>query len=115
MCSDQTSSIDIFAPTGKTCQAHGEGEVCWRAELGPSCWRNADIAAKGRSEGGPAVLRDWIGTLDSGGCTAATIALLGCGQKKPEPRAAYAVTLCAKNCLHCVGGGADAAGRKLRC
>ena len=31
------------------------------AELGPSCWRNANIAANGRSEGGPAVLRDWIG------------------------------------------------------
>ena len=32
------------------------------AEPGPSGWRNADIAAIGRSEGGPAVLRDWIGT-----------------------------------------------------
>ena len=32
------------------------------AEPGPSGWRNADIAAIGRSDGGPAVLRDWMGT-----------------------------------------------------
>ena len=36
--------------------------VVLAAEQGPSGWRNADIAAIGRSEGGPAVLRDWIGT-----------------------------------------------------
>ena len=32
----------------------------------PVGWRNADIAAIDRSEGAPAVLRDWTGTLDSG-------------------------------------------------
>ena len=58
----------MFAPRGKTCQADGVGELCWRAELGPSCWRNADIAANGRSEGGLAVLHDWIGT-----CTQAAV------------------------------------------
>ena len=42
--------------------------VALAAELGPSGWRNAGIAAAGRSEGGPAVLRDWIGT-----CTQATV------------------------------------------
>ena len=37
--------------------------VVLAAERGPSGWRNADIAAIGRSEGGPAVLREWRGTL----------------------------------------------------
>ena len=32
------------------------------ADPGPSGWRNADIAAMGRSDGGLAVLRDWMGT-----------------------------------------------------
>ena len=48
-----------------------------------SCWRNADIAATGRSEGGPAVLREWIGTWTRAmvpHCTAPD-----CGPKKPEP------------------------------
>ena len=52
-------------------------------------WRNADIAAIGRSEGGRAVLGTWTqaavphktATL----WTAATIAPLDCGPKKPEP------------------------------
>ena len=63
------------------------------AEPGPSGWRNADMAAIGRSEGGPAVLRDWVGTWTRAmvpHCTAklwiaATIAPLDCGPKKPEP------------------------------
>ena len=48
--------------------------------------------ARGRSEGGPAVLRDWIGTWtqamvphQTATWTAATIAPLDCGPKKPEP------------------------------
>ena len=32
------------------------------AKRGPSGWRNADIAAIGRSEAAPAVQRDWTGT-----------------------------------------------------
>ena len=36
--------------------------VVLAAEPGASGWRNADIAAIGRSEGGPPALRDWIGT-----------------------------------------------------
>ena len=36
-------------------------EVVLAAEPGPSGWRNADTVATGRDEGGPAVLRDWIG------------------------------------------------------
>ena len=63
------------------------------AEPGPSGWRNSDIAAIGRSEGGPAVLREWIGTWTQAMVphstaklwTAATIAPLDCGPKKPEP------------------------------
>ena len=36
------------------------------AEPGPSGWRNVDIAAKGRGEGGPAVPRHWIGIWTQG-------------------------------------------------
>ena len=36
--------------------------VALAAEPGPSGCRNADIVVIGRYEGGPAVLRDWIGT-----------------------------------------------------
>ena len=32
------------------------------AEPGPSGWRSAGMAAVGRSEGGPAALREWMGT-----------------------------------------------------
>ena len=68
-------------------------EVVLAAEPGPSGWRNADIAADGRSEGGPAVLREWIGTWTRAMIphstaklwTAATIAPLDCGPKEPEP------------------------------
>ena len=49
--------------------------VMQAAEPGPSGWRNADIAAIGRSAGGPAVPREWIGTW--------TRAPLDCGPKKP--------------------------------
>ena len=67
--------------------------VVLAAEPGPSGWRNADTAAIGRAEGGPAVLRDWIGTWTQAmvpRCTAklwaaASIAQLDCGPKKPEP------------------------------
>ena len=67
--------------------------VVLAAEPGLSGWRNADIAAVGRSEGGPAVLRDWMGTWTQATVphstakpwTAATIAPLDCGPKKPEP------------------------------
>ena len=67
--------------------------VVLAAEPGPSGWRNAYIAAIGRCEGGPAVMREWIGTWTRAMVphstakmwTAATIALLDCGPKKPEP------------------------------
>ena len=67
--------------------------VVLAAEPGPSSWRNADIAAIGRTEGQPAVLREWMGTWTQAVVphqtaklwTAATIAPLDCGPKKPEP------------------------------
>ena len=67
--------------------------VVLAAEPGPGGWRNADIAAIGKAEGGPAVLREWIGTWTRAMvphctaklCTAATVAPLDCGPKKPEP------------------------------
>ena len=68
------------------------GVSCWR-EQGPSEWRNADIAAIGRSEGGPPVLHDWISTWTQAMVphktaklrTVATIASPDWGPKKPEP------------------------------
>ena len=56
-------------------------------------WRNADIAVISRSEGRPAVLREWTGTWTQAMVphktaklrTAAAIAPLDCGSKKPEP------------------------------
>ena len=67
--------------------------VVLAAEPGPSGWRNADMTAVGRAEGGPAVLREWMGTWTGAmvpRCTAklwtaATIAPLDCGPKKTEP------------------------------
>ena len=63
------------------------------AEQSPSGWCNAGIAAIGRSEGGPAAFRDWIGTWTQAMVphwtariwTTATIAPLDCGPKNPEP------------------------------
>ena len=48
-------------PPAKLVKRMARGHVL-AAELGPSGWRNADIAGIGRSERGPAVLRDWIRT-----------------------------------------------------
>ena len=67
--------------------------VVLATEPGPSGWRKADIAAIGRLEGRPAVLREWMGTWPQAvvpHCTvkiwtAASIAPLECGPKKPEP------------------------------
>ena len=62
------------------------------AEPGSRGWRDTDIAATGRSEGGPAVLRDWRGMGTRAVVlhrtarlwTASTIAPLDCRPKKPE-------------------------------
>ena len=69
------------------------GVVVLAAERGPSGWRHADIAAIRRSDGGPAVLREWMGTWTQAVVphqtvkpwTAATVFPLDCGPKKPEP------------------------------
>ena len=63
------------------------------AERWPSGWKIADIAATGKSDCGPAVLREWIGTWTGAKVphstaklwTAAAIAPIDCGPKKPEP------------------------------
>ena len=78
-------------PPAKLVKIMARGVVL-AAEPGSSGWRNADIAAIGRSEEGPAVLREWIGTWTQALVphstaklwTAATIAPLDCGPKKPE-------------------------------
>ena len=57
--------------------------VVLAAEPGPSSWRNADIAATGRTEAGPTVLREWMGTWTQAmvphQTAAATIAPIDCG------------------------------------
>ena len=57
MCSDQKGCCEIYAPTSEVGETRGQGVVL-AAEPGPSTWRNADIAAIGRTERGPAVLRE---------------------------------------------------------
>ena len=84
------------------------------AEPGPSRWRNADVAALGRFDGGLAVLCDWIGvwtqaivppkTLEL--WTAASTASLDCGPKKPDPGQQMPQ-------LYCAGGGAREGDRWL--
>ena len=80
--------------------------VVLAAEPGPSGWRSADIAAIGRSQT-RAVLRDWIGTWTQATVphctaklwTAATIAPLDCGPKKPEPGHVSSALLRWRRCL----------------
>ena len=86
------AAVKFSPPPAKPVKRMARGVVP-AAEPGPSAWRNVNIAAIGRSEGGPAVLRDWLGTWTQTmvpHCaaelwTAASIAPLDCGPKKPEP------------------------------
>ena len=82
-------------PPAKLAKRTARGVVL-AAEPGPAVGGNADIAdiaAIGRREGGPAVLREWVGSWTQAVVpyqtaklwTAATIAPLDCGPKKPEP------------------------------
>ena len=79
-------------PPAKLVKRMARGVVL-TAEPEPSGWRNADIAAIGKFEGGPAVLRERIGAWTGAMAphskaklwTAATIAPIDCGPKKPEP------------------------------
>ena len=86
------AAVKFSLPPAKLVKRMDRGVVL-AAEPGPSSWRNADIAAIGRTEGGPAVLRGWMGRWTQAVAphqtaklwTAATIAPLYCGPKKPEP------------------------------
>ena len=91
MCSDRPSCGEILASPpakAKLVKRMARGVVL----AAESSWRNADIAAVGRTEAGPAVLRQWIGTWTQALVpyqtaklwTASTIAPLDCGPKKPE-------------------------------
>ena len=51
------AAAKISPPPAKLVKCVARGVVL-AAEPGPSSWRNADIAAIGRTEGGPAVLRE---------------------------------------------------------
>ena len=92
MCSGEAGCCEIHVPTSEVGETNAQGVVL-AAKPGPSGWRNAGIAAIGRSVGGPAVLREWLGTWTRAmvpHCTAklwtaATIAPLDCGPQKPEP------------------------------
>ena len=93
MCSGQAGCCEIHAPTSEGGETNGQGVVL-AAEPRPTGWRNADIAGIERAERGPAVLREWIDTWKRAivpHCTAklwtaAAIAPLDCGLKKPKPR-----------------------------
>ena len=58
MCGCQTGGNEVLTSTGSLVKRMAR-EVGLEAEPGPSHWRNADIAAIGRPDGGPGVLRDW--------------------------------------------------------
>ena len=58
MCGCQTGGNEVLTSTGSLVKRMARG-VGLEAESGPSHWRNADIAAIGRLDGGPGVLRDW--------------------------------------------------------
>ena len=106
-------------PTSEAGETHGQG--C-SAESGPSGWRNADIAAIGRTEGRPAVLHERIGTwtrtmvphCKAKPWTAATIAPLDCGSTEPEPGQQMPQPCKTKASPNCVGRGACELGRGLR-
>ena len=86
-----SSTAKFAPPPAKLVKIMARGVVL-AAEPGSSGWRNADIAATGRAEEGLAVLHEWIGTWTQAMVphstaklwTAATIAPLDCGPKKPE-------------------------------
>ena len=61
-CAAVKQAAAKFAPPSAKLVKRMARRLVLAAEPGPSGWRNADIAAIGRSEGGPAVLREWIGT-----------------------------------------------------
>ena len=90
-CAAVKQAAAKFAPPPAKLVKRMARGVVMAAEPRPNGWRNADIAAIGRSEGGPAVLREWIGTWTQAMVprstaklwTAATIAPLDCGPKKP--------------------------------
>ena len=58
-CAAVKQAAAKFAPPPAKLVKRMARGVVMAAEPGPSGWRNADIAAIGRSEGGPAVLREW--------------------------------------------------------
>ena len=111
-CSAITQVAAIFSSPVKR-MARG---VVLAAEPGPSSWRNAAIAAIGHSVGGPAVLRDWIGTWTQAmvpHCTAklwtaATIA------EETEAWATFATTLPTQASPRCSGRGLGGVDGKLR-
>ena len=92
-CAAIKQAVTKLSPPPAKLVKRMDREVVLPAEPGPSGWRTADTAAIGRSEGGPAVLRNWIGTWTQTLVphhtaklwTAATIVPLDRGPKKPEP------------------------------
>ena len=86
------AAVKFSPPPAKQVKRMARGVVL-AAQPGPNSWRNADIAAIGRTKGGPAVLREWMGTWAQAAVphqmaklwTAATIAPFDCGPKKLEP------------------------------
>ena len=82
-CAAIKQAAAIFKPpTSEIGQARGQGVVL-AAEPGPSGWRNADMAAIGRSDGVPAVLREWVGTWTRAMVPHCTAKPLDCGHDCP--------------------------------
>ena len=106
-------------PPAKLVKRMARGVVL-AAGPGPSGWRNAAIAAIGRAEREPAVLREWIGTWTAPmvpHCTAklwtaATVVPHDCGPKKPKP--GQQMSQLPTKLPNCGGGGAREVGRELR-
>ena len=61
-CAAITQAAAKFSPPQAKMVKRMARGVVLAADWGPSSLRNADIAATGRTEEGPAVLREWMGT-----------------------------------------------------
>ena len=103
------SALKLSAPLAKLVKRMA------RRSSGGGTGRNADIAAIWRSEGEPAVLRDWIGTWTQAvaGRPAAT-APLGLWPEEARAGSANAAAMPTQSVLHRARGGAAEAYRKLR-
>ena len=67
MCGYKAHRNEIFTPTSETGQARGKGCGAGNRARFPAVGEMLTLRAIGRSDGGPAVLRDWMGTWTQAG------------------------------------------------